>query len=110
MRSTLSITVVGLSVSAVLAVTYALAFLACALAALLIPGTGMMSGTDIMAGVMQPMPGFAWGVVGFAVGLVLAVIGGFYIAAIYVPVYNYLQRRAERHETRATPSEAYAHG
>lgn len=110
MRSRLSIAVVGLSLSAVLAVTYVLAFLACALAALLIPGTGMMSGTEMMAGVMQPMPGFGWGVVGFAIGLALAVIGGFYIAAIYVPVYNYLQGRTERHGPRATPPTAYAHG
>jgi hypothetical protein len=110
MRSRLSIAVVGLSVSAVLAVTYGLAFLACALTDSLFPGTGMMSGTDMMAGVMQPMPGLGWSVVGFVIGLVLAVVGGFYIAVIYVPVYNYLQGRAERRDARATPTPSYAHG
>jgi hypothetical protein len=110
MRSTLSISVVGLSVSAVLAVTYVLAFLACALAALFFPGTGMMLGADMMAGAIQTMPGFGWSAVGFVIGLVLTVIVGFYIAAIYVPVYNYLHDRAERHEARATPPPTYAHG
>ena len=109
MRSKLSITVVGLSVSAVLAVTYVLAFLACALAAVFLPSTGMMSGTDMMAGAMQTVPGFGWSVIGFVIGLVWAIIGGFYIAAIYVPVYNYLQGRAGRREAGTTPTPAFTH-
>jgi hypothetical protein len=109
MRSKLSIPVVGLAVSAVLAVTYVLMFLACAIAAALFPGWGMMTGTNMMAGPMQAMPGFGWSLVGFVIGLAWAVIGGFYIAAIYVPVYNYLQGHAERPEAGVTPPPAYAH-
>lgn len=45
-------------------------------------GTGMMGAT-----------GFAAGVVGFILGLVWAVIVAFYIAILFVPVYNFLQRR-----------------
>jgi hypothetical protein len=109
MRSNLSITVVGLSLSAVLAVTYVLAVLACVLAALLFPSSGMMSGTNMMASAMQIMPGFGWSVVGFVIGLVWVVLGGFYLAAIYVPIYNYLQGRAEYREAGGTPTPAFAH-
>jgi hypothetical protein len=107
MRSKLSITVVGLSVSAVLAATYALMFVACAIAALLFPGWGMMTEADMMAGAMQAMPGFGWSIVGFVIGLAWAVIGGFYVAAIYVPVYNYLQSRAERREAEVPVPPAF---
>jgi hypothetical protein len=48
-------------------------------------------------------------VVEFAIGLVWAIIGGFYIAAIYVPFYNYLRSRAERREAGTMPTPAFAH-
>jgi hypothetical protein len=63
----------------------------------------------MMAGVMQAMPGFGWSMVGFVIGLGWTVIGGFYIAAIYVPVYNYLQGRAEQREAGGTTTPAFIH-
>lgn len=104
MRSDLSIKVVGWSVSAVLVVTYLLAVLFCILAALLGPGSGMMTASATMAGVMEAtLPGFGWHFVGFVIGLGLAVVYGFYIAVIFVPVYNYLQRRVARPAVASTP-------
>ncbi len=39
------------------------------------------------------LPGFSWSATGFLIGLFWMVIYGFYVAVIFVPVYNYLQRR-----------------
>jgi hypothetical protein len=54
-------------------------------------GTGMMGAT-----------GFGWSIAGFVLGLVWAVVIGFYIAAVFVPVYNFLQHR----ETAPRPTGA----
>ena len=42
----------------------------------------------------QPLlPGFAWNATGMLIGLVETVFYGYYIAVIFVPVYNYLHRQ-----------------
>lgn len=42
----------------------------------------------------QPLlPGFAWNVTGFLVGLVETIFYGYYIAVIFAPIFNLLQRR-----------------
>ena len=79
----LSITTVGLSLGALFAVT----FLLCVLWDLLLPGWAMYA-------VWQRLfPGFNWSASGFVVGLVETVVYGYYVAVIFVPVYNYLRRR-----------------
>lgn len=80
---TLSIKVVGLSLSAILAVSYVL----CLVWDQVFPGWAMY---QIWQGLL---PGFSWSAVGLLIGLVETVIYGFYVAVIFVPVYNYLHRR-----------------
>lgn len=79
----LRITTVGLALSALFAVTYVL----CVLWDLLVPGWAMY---PIWQGLL---PGFRWSVGGFWIGLGETVIYGFYAAAVFVLVYNALQRR-----------------
>jgi hypothetical protein len=95
----LSIKTVGLALSALFTVSYVL----CVLFDLVFPGWAMY---QVWQGLL---PGFSWSAVGFLIGLVETVLYGFYIAVIYVPVYNYLQRRYEtpeletrQHATSAT--------
>ena len=92
MRS-LRIKTVGLSLSAVLAVTYTL----CVLWDALFPGWAMYQLWQ------RVFPGFSWSIVGFLIGLVETVVYGFYIAAIFVPVYNYLHGREAEEIGTATP-------
>jgi hypothetical protein len=93
MTSKLSITVVGGAVSAVIVATYAV----CVLFGLL-SGPSMMSRIGPAIGMMSM--GLGWTVVGILIGLVTSVLLGFWIAVIFVPVYNYLQER----ETAVDPS------
>lgn len=79
----LSIKTVGLALGTLFAVSYVL----CVLFDLIFPGWAMY---QVWQGLL---PGFSWSAVGFLIGLVETVLYGFYIAVIYVPVYNYLQRR-----------------
>jgi len=93
MKNSLSITVVGLSLTVLFAVTYVLAVAFCILFAWLSPGYGMMTATDSVSNMMQTaLPGFGWNVVGFVTGLVLTAVYGFYVALVFVPAYNYFQR------------------
>jgi P-type Cu+ transporter len=85
----LSIKTVGLSLSALASVTYVL----CMIWDLIFPGWAMYQTWQGL------FPGFSWSVGGFVIGLVEAVIYSFYAAAIFVSVYNYLQRR----ETESAP-------
>lgn len=79
----LSIKTVGLSVSALIVVTYVL----CVLFDLIWPGWAMYRVWQVL------FPGFGWSLAGFVTGLVEAILYGFYVAIVFVPVYNYLNRR-----------------
>jgi hypothetical protein len=75
MRNGLSITVVGLSLTVLFAVTYVLAVIFCLVAAAFSPTSGMMTGADTISNMMQAaLPGFGWHVVGFFIGLLLAAV------------------------------------
>lgn len=79
----LSIITVGLSLGTLFAVSYVL----CVLFDLIFPGWAMYQVWQRL------LPGFSWSVGGFLIGLVETVLYGFYIAVIFLPVYNYLHRR-----------------
>jgi uncharacterized sodium:solute symporter family permease YidK len=84
----LSIKTLGLSLGILFSVSYIL----CVLFDLLLPGWAMYQ-------VWQKLlPGFNWSVIGFIIGLVETILYGFYVAVIFVPVYNYLHRRERRSE------------
>ncbi len=89
----LSIKTVGLALGALVAATYVL----CVLWDLVFPGWAMY---QVWQGLF---PGFSWSIGGLVIGLVEAIIYGFYPAVIFVPVYNYLQRRDT--ETAAPATE-----
>jgi hypothetical protein len=94
MRNGLSITVVGLSLTVLFAVTYVLAVIFCLVAAAFSPTSGMMTSADTISNMMQAaLPGFGWHVVGVFTGLLLTAVYGFYAALIFVPAYNYFQHR-----------------
>jgi len=78
-----SVKTVGLSLGLLFAVTYAL----CVIWDLVFPGWAMY---PVWQGLF---PGFGWSVTGFLAALVEAVLYGFYVAVVFVPVYNYLQQR-----------------
>lgn len=79
----LSIQSVGLPLTALFAVSYLL----CVAWDLIFPAWAMSQ-------LWQPLlPGFAWNATGFLIGLAETVFYGYYIAVIFVPVYNYLHRR-----------------
>lgn len=84
----LSIKTVGVSLCTLFVVSYVL----CVIFDLVFPGWAMYQVWQRL------LPGFGWSAVGFLIGLVETVLYGFYIAVIYVPVYNYLQRRSETTE------------
>jgi Na+-driven multidrug efflux pump len=79
----LSIKTIGLSLSAVFALTYVL----CVIWDLVFPGWAMYR---VWQGLF---PGFGWSIVGLLVGLVETVLYSVYAAAVFVPVYNGLHRR-----------------
>ncbi|MDE3074850.1 MAG: hypothetical protein KGJ86_05430 [Chloroflexota bacterium] len=83
MMNSLRIRTVGLALTALLAVTYVL----CVLFDLAIPGWAMYRVWQVL------FPGFGWSVAGFLIGLVETAIYGFYVAVVFVPVYNYLHRK-----------------
>lgn len=86
--NSLSIKTVGLSLSALFAMTYVL----CVLWDLAFPGWAMRQ-------VWQDLfPGFRWNIFGVLVGLVEIVLYSFYSAAIFVLVYNRLHRREKARE------------
>ncbi|MFQ5614101.1 MAG: DUF5676 family membrane protein [Anaerolineae bacterium] len=84
----LSIKTVGLSLGTLFALSYVL----CVLFDLVFPGWAMY---QVWQGLL---PGFNWSALGFIIGLVETALYGFYIAVIFVPVYNYLHRREEATE------------
>ncbi len=79
----LSIRTIGLSLSAVIALTYVL----CVIWDLVFPGWAMY---PIWQGLF---PGFSWSILGFLVGLVEAGLYSFYAATVFVVAYNGLHRR-----------------
>ena len=85
-KDSLSIRTVGLALTALFAVTYVL----CVLFDLFIPGWAMSSTWSVM------FPGFARSVAGFFIGLAETVIYSFYIAVVFVPVYNILHHLEHR--------------
>jgi len=85
----LSIKTVGLSLGIFFAVSYVL----CILFDLVFPGWAMY---QVWQGLL---PGFSWSAVGFFFGLFGAVIYGFYIAVIFVPIFNYLHRQEQKTQT-----------
>ena len=94
MKNSLSITVVGWSLTVLFAVTYVLAVIFCLVAAWLSPTWGMMTNSDTISNMMQAaLPGFGWHVWGFFIGLVLTGLYAWYIALVFVPTYNYFQRQ-----------------
>jgi WD40-like Beta Propeller Repeat len=97
MRSNLSIKVVGLSASAVLAVIYVLVMLA----SLLLVGLGTTGSWQAV------FLGIGWSTVaGFEIGLLGVVILGFAIAVVFVPAYNSVRRLVvSRSKTPAQPSQ-----
>lgn len=88
----LSIKTVGLSLAALFAATYVL----CVIWDLVFPGWAMY---PVWQGLF---PGFSLSPGGFLIGLVETVVYGFYAAAVFVPVYNYLHRR----QVEAEPAQA----
>lgn len=81
----LSIKVVGLALSGLFAVSYAL----CVLFDLIIPGWAMSPAWRAL------FPGFSWSVGGLFIGLVETVIYGFFVAVVFVLIYNAVQRRED---------------
>ena len=82
-----TIKVVGLSLSSFFAISFAL----CVLGYLLFPGLPITHSTLSIF-----LPGFTlltWQ--SFVLGLVEAVAWGWYVAAIFVPLYRFFARRAE---------------
>ncbi len=84
----LSIKTVGLSLGIFFAVSYVL----CIIWDLVFPGWAMY---QLWQGLL---PGFSWSAVGLLIGLVETALYGFYVAVIFVPVYNYLHRHQETTE------------
>jgi hypothetical protein len=83
-RNNLSIKAVGLSLSAVLAIVYALVMFA----SLLLVGLGTTRSWQ------AALLGIGWSTVaGFEIGLLGIVIVGFAVAAVFVPTYNFIRRR-----------------
>jgi hypothetical protein len=48
--------------------------------------------------------GLGWTAPGFVIGLITAVVLAFWVAVIFVPVYNYLQEREAGPERPTTPT------
>ncbi len=83
-QNNLSIKTIGLSVSAVLAVIYALVMFA----SLLLVGLGTTGSWQ------AALLGIGWSTVaGFEIGLLGIVIVGFAVAVAFVPAYNFIRRR-----------------
>ena len=97
----------GLALGLFFAVTFSL----CILWGVLLPGLHAR-GVPILEGIL---PGFTWLTPGSIVlGLVEAFLFGFYVAVIFVPLFNYFERGrpAESERPAAGPSvhqEAMAH-
>lgn len=88
----LSINTVGLSLSALFAVTYAL----CVVWDLLVPGWAMYRTWQVL------FPGFGWSAGGLLLGLAETVAYGYFAAVIFVPVYNFLRRREAEQRSEET--------
>ncbi len=79
----LSIRTIGLSLSAVIALTYVL----CVIWDLVFPGWAMYR---IWQGLF---PGFSWSILGFLIGLIETGLYSFYAATVFVFAYNGFHRR-----------------
>ncbi len=74
---------VGLSLGVLLAVSYVL----CLAWDLLFPGWAMYPAWQRL------LPGFSWSASGLLIGLAETLLYGYYVALIFVPIYNYLHRQ-----------------
>ncbi len=74
---------VGLSLGVLLAVSYVL----CLAWDLVFPGWAMYPAWQRL------LPGFSWSATGLLIGLAETLLYGYYVALIFVPVYNYLHRQ-----------------
>ncbi len=79
----LRIRTVGVAITAVAGITYAL----CVVWDVLLPSSAMHPAWQAF------FPGFTWSVGGVALGLVEIVLYSFFVALVFVPIYNTLQRR-----------------
>lgn len=80
----LKISTVGWSVGGLLAISYIL----CVVWDVIFPGWAMYPVWENL------LPGFSWSAAGLAIGFIEALAYGFYVAIIFVPLFNYLQKRA----------------
>ncbi len=79
----LKISTVGWSLGGLLAISYVL----CVIWDVLFPNLAMYPTWQ------QLLPGFGWTAIGLIVGFIETLVYGFYIAVIFVPLFNYLLRR-----------------
>ena len=87
MRNTLSLTAVGHATSAFFAITFALCVASC----LVFPAPGFVQLLQ------EALPGFQWLTWrSFFLGLVETYGYGWYVALIWVPIYNVLARREKQ--------------
>ncbi len=80
---------VGLSLGVLLAVSYVL----CLAWDLLFPGWAMYPAWERL------LPGFSWSAPGLLIGLAETLLYGYYVALVFVPVYNYLHRQEMGHQS-----------
>lgn len=66
-----------------------MSYVLCLLFDLVFPGWAMHQDWVVL------LPRFSWSAIGFLIDLVETVLHAFYIAVIYMPVENYLQRRED---------------
>jgi len=80
-----------------LSIFLAISFTLCMLWGLIMPMQLMMGDTQVTMhmheGWTSFMPGFHWSFIGYLIGLVWAYAYGWYIAAIFVPLYNFFNRK-----------------
>lgn len=93
----LRIKTIGLALSTSFVILYTL----CAVFDLVWPGWAMYRAWQVV------FPGFTWSPGGFVLGLAEAIVYGFLAAIVFVPVYNYFQRREAR---TVEPIAAGQHG
>jgi len=79
----LKISTAGWSLGGLLAISYVL----CVIWDTVFPGLAMYPVWEKL------LPGFSWSAIGLTVGFIEALAYGFYVAVIFVPLFNYLHRR-----------------
>jgi len=79
----LKISTVGWSIGGLLAISYVL----CVVWDAIFPDWAMYTTWENL------LPGFSWSTAGLTIGFIEALAYGFYVAIIFVPLFNYLHRR-----------------